>query len=43
MPLVGVVGGLTLAWVRFREELKEFMAQAGQAAGAGGKPSATGQ
>jgi hypothetical protein len=33
LPLVGILGGLTLAWVRFREELKVFLAQAGQAAG----------
>ena len=34
LPLVGVVGGLTLAWVRFRDELKAFLAEAGQASGA---------
>jgi hypothetical protein len=40
LPLVGVIGGLTLAWVRFREELKVFLAQAGEAAATGGgKPA----
>ncbi|MEO5680677.1 MAG: hypothetical protein ABIS47_13520, partial [Acidimicrobiales bacterium] len=36
LPLIGVVGGLTLAWVRFREELQGFLSEAGQAAGTGG-------
>ncbi len=36
LPLIGVVGGLTLAWVRFQEELKGFLAEAGKAAGTGG-------
>jgi hypothetical protein len=41
LPLVGVVGGLTLAWVRFRVEIQEFLAEAGRASGAGGaKPPA---
>ncbi len=41
VPLLGVLGGLTLAWVRFREELKAFMVEAGVAGGlGGGKPPA---
>lgn len=36
LPLLGVLGGFTLAWVRFQEELKGFLAQASQAAGTGG-------
>ena len=31
LPLVGVIGGLTLAWVRFRDELKAFLAEASAA------------
>jgi hypothetical protein len=43
LPLVGVIGGLTLAWVRFRVEIQEFLAEAGRASGGGGaKPSAGG-
>lgn len=41
LPLVGVVGGLTLAWVRFRAELQAFLAEASQAGAARGKPSAS--
>ncbi len=40
LPLVGIIGGLTLAWVRFREELKVFLAEAGQASASRGKPPA---
>ncbi|MEJ7764811.1 MAG: hypothetical protein WKF86_04900, partial [Acidimicrobiales bacterium] len=36
VPLIGLLGGLTLAWVRFREELRAFMAEAGAAGGMGG-------
>lgn len=36
LPLVGVIGGLTLAWVRFRDELKAFLAEA---SAAGKRPS----
>jgi len=36
VPLLGLLGGLTLAWVRFREELKVFLAEAGAAGGLGG-------
>ena len=43
LPLVGVLGGLTLAWVRFREELQVFLAEAGQAAGTGGGRPAAGR
>ena len=43
VPLLGVVGGLTLAWVRFRDELKAFLAEAGAAGRAGGaKPAPPG-
>ena len=37
VPLLGVLGGLTLAWIRFREELQGFLAEA-QTAGRG-KPA----
>lgn len=43
LPLVGIVGALTLAWVRFRDELKAFLAQAGQASAAARKPPADSQ
>ena len=38
LPLVGVVGGLTLAWVRFRVEIQAFLAEAGRAGAGGAKP-----
>jgi len=42
VPLLGLLGGLTLAWVRFREELQAFLAEAGAAGGlGGGKPPAS--
>jgi len=41
LPLVGVIGGLTLAWVRFRVEIQAFLAEAGKASGSGrAKPPA---
>ena len=40
VPLLGLLGGLTLAWVRFRDELKAFLAEAGAAGRSGGaKPA----
>ena len=39
VPLLGLLGGLTLAWVRFREELKAFLAEA-TAAGRTSRPPA---
>jgi len=41
LPLVGVIGGLTLAWVRFRVEIQAFLAEAGKAGAGGAKPSAS--
>jgi hypothetical protein len=38
LPLVGVIGGLTLAWVRFRVEIQAFLAEAGKAGAGGAKP-----
>jgi hypothetical protein len=43
LPLVGIVGALTLSWVRFREELKAFLAQATQAGAAARKASTDSQ
>ncbi len=37
LPLLGLLGALTLAWVRFREELKAFLAEAGAAGGLSGR------
>jgi hypothetical protein len=43
VPLVGVVGALTLAWVRFRQELKEFLAEATRTGAAARKQPGPGQ
>jgi hypothetical protein len=43
LPLVGIVGALTLSWVRFREELKAFLAQASEAGAAARRPPADSQ